>query len=39
MFLRITLYIGIDRGINKLAVTSDNRFFLGGKTKKVCKII
>jgi putative transposase len=29
-------YIGIDRGINKLAVTSDNRFFLGGKTKQVC---
>jgi putative transposase len=30
------MYIGIDRGINKLAVTSDNRFFLGGKTKQVC---
>jgi putative transposase len=29
-------YIGIDRGINKLAVTSDNRFSLGGKTKQVC---
>jgi putative transposase len=28
-------YIGIDRGIKKLAVTSDNRFFLGGKTKQI----
>lgn len=30
------IYIGVDRGINKLAVTSDNRFFLGGKTKEIC---
>lgn len=27
--------IGIDRGIKKLAVTSDNRFFLGGETRRV----
>jgi len=28
-------YLGIDRGIKKLAVTSDNRFFLGGETRRV----
>jgi IS605 OrfB family transposase len=29
--------IGIDRGIKKLAVTSENKFFGGGKIKKVSK--
>jgi len=28
-------YLGIDRGIKKLAVTSDNRFFSGGKARRV----
>ena len=30
-------FIGIDRGIKKLAVTSDNRFFGGGPTRRICK--
>ena len=30
-------YIGIDRGIKKIAVTSDNRFFGGGTTRRICK--
>ncbi len=30
-------YIGVDRGIKKLAVTSDNRFFGGGTTRRICQ--
>jgi putative transposase len=30
-------FIGIDRGIKKLACTSDNRFFGGGNTRRICR--
>ena len=30
-------FVGIDRGINKIAVTSDNRFFNGGEIKRVSR--
>jgi putative transposase len=30
-------YVGIDRGIKQLAVTSDNRFFGGGQVQKVSR--
>jgi len=30
-------FVGIDRGIKKLAVTSDNRFFGGGNTRRICR--
>lgn len=30
-------FIGVDRGINQLAVTSDRRFFGGGKVKRVSR--
>lgn len=30
-------YLGIDRGIRKLAVTSDNEFYAGGQTRRVCQ--
>ena len=28
--------LGIDRGINNIAVTSDNKFYSGGKVKRIC---
>jgi IS605 OrfB family transposase len=31
------VHVGIDRGIRKLAVTSDNRFFGGGKVRSICQ--
>lgn len=30
-------FLGIDRGINKLAVTSDNKFYSGDKLKEICQ--
>jgi putative transposase len=30
-------YLGIDRGIRKLAVTSNNKFYAGGQTRRVCQ--
>ncbi|MFA5757998.1 MAG: hypothetical protein WC942_01275 [Clostridia bacterium] len=30
-------YLGIDRDIRKLAVTSDNKFYAGGQTRRVCQ--
>lgn len=30
-------FVGIDRGINNLAVTSNNKFYGGGKVKYVCE--
>jgi putative transposase len=29
-------FLGVDRGINKLAVTSDNKFYCGSKLKSIC---
>jgi IS605 OrfB family transposase len=30
-------FLGVDRGINKLAVTSDNKFYSGDKLKFICQ--